>query len=184
MISALDPCKSTAQAITHKAKLLEFRPSCSRALPPEGNDTSSCASTFTTVIEDRRNSSLAEEVGFRGTVFLLWHSCLISPANAHFNLPGVTSAPSNNPRGEFPKVYRTPYPLLPSQIGPRGGIARPFSASFLPTLSPYSGSADVTFPGITSNLPPVPHLRFNSQQNHSRVYYPSIYQWNHWDMLD
>ena len=117
--------------------------------------------------------SLSQEDDSRGTVFVtVTEFLLISPANAHFDLPGATPGPSDNPGGELPNVYRTPYPLLPSQIGPTGGIDRPFSASFLPTLSPHSGSADVASPYITSNFSPLPSMRYSSQHLHRSVYYP------------
>ncbi|KAN0132735.1 hypothetical protein V8E53_009406 [Lactarius tabidus] len=107
-------------------------------------------SSSTTVHEDRRNISAAQGVDLRG----------------------ITRSPSNNLRGEFENVYRIPYPLLPSQIGPRGEITRPFSASFLPTLSPYVSSTDVASPGIPSNHIPPPHLRYNSQHGHLSTYFP------------
>ncbi|KAH9055764.1 hypothetical protein EDB87DRAFT_1638868 [Lactarius vividus] len=94
------------------------------------------------------------------------------PTKAHPNLSGFTPAPLNSPRGEFPNLYSTPYPLLPSQIGPGGTIAQPFSASFLPTLSPPAGSTDQASPGITSVQYSSPHMRYNNQRHPAPVYYP------------
>ncbi|KAH9074997.1 hypothetical protein EDB83DRAFT_1887629 [Lactarius deliciosus] len=113
------------------------------------NDRSSYASS-TTVIGDRHDGSPTQEDDFRG----------------------LTPAPLNSPRGGFPNLYSTPYPLLPSQIGPGGAIPHPFSASFLPTLSPPAGSTDQASPGIPTIQHPSPYMRYNSQHRRAPVYYP------------
>ncbi|KAH9041011.1 hypothetical protein EDB85DRAFT_1923421 [Lactarius pseudohatsudake] len=112
------------------------------------NGRSSYASSSTTVVEDRHDGSPAREDGFRG----------VSPA-------------PNNHRGEIPNLYSTPYPLLPSQIGPGGAIAHPLSASFLPTLSPSAGSTEAS-PGIPTIQHPLPYMRYNNQHHQAPVYYP------------
>ena len=92
--------------------------------------------------------------------------------NKSLDLPGMTSAPFDKSRGEFVNVYRTPYPLLPSQIGPGGAITRPFSASFLPTLFPLLESTHSTSQSTPSDHRPLPHMRYNSQHRRAPVYYP------------
>ncbi|KAH9017229.1 hypothetical protein EDB85DRAFT_2017427 [Lactarius pseudohatsudake] len=136
--TVLHPHKSTAQTIMHHVQSQASGTSAvvqpnpfSGQIP--ANDRSSYASS-TTVVEDRHDGSPAQEDGFRG----------VSPV-------------PNNHRGEIPNLYSTPYPLLPSQIGPRGAIAHPFSASFLPTLSPSAGSTDQVSPGIPTIQHPLPY---------------------------
>ncbi|KAI9453104.1 hypothetical protein BJY52DRAFT_1290809 [Lactarius psammicola] len=130
-------------------------PAFSRPNPPSrwpmpAYDRSSYASTSTTVIEDRHDSSPAQEADFKG----------------------IAPTPFNNSRSEFPNLYSIPYPLLPSQIGPGGAIARPFFASFLPTLLPPLGNTDLASPGIPSIHHPYPYLRHNDQLHRAPVYYP------------
>ena len=87
--------------------------------------------------------------------------------------PGAARSSNLNARCEFANVYRNPYPLLPSQIDHRGAITRPFSASFLPNLSPHSGSTDVVSSGVPFAAPTLRrHMRYNTQHRHSSVYYP------------
>ena len=92
--------------------------------------------------------------------------------NKSLNFPGITPAPFDKSRGEFTNVYRSPYPLLPSQIGPGGAITRPFSASFLPTLFPLSESTHPASSSAPSNHRPVPPMRYHSQHRRAPVYYP------------
>ncbi|KAF8264435.1 hypothetical protein EI94DRAFT_468179 [Lactarius quietus] len=103
-----------------------------------GHEKSSYASSPTAVSEDRRNISPAQEVNF----------------------DGIALSPSNNSSGTgaFANLYRTPYPHLPSQIGPSGAITHPFSASILPNLFPHLGSSEITPPGISPAHPPLPHM--------------------------
>ncbi|KAH9169428.1 hypothetical protein EDB89DRAFT_1984967 [Lactarius sanguifluus] len=112
------------------------------------NVRSSYASS-TTVIGDRHDGSPTQEDNFRS----------------------FTPAPLNSPRGGFPNLYSTPYPLLPSQIGPGGTIAHPFSAA-LPTLSPPAGSTDQASPGSPTIQHPSPYMRYNNQLRRAPVYYP------------
>ncbi|KAI9440907.1 hypothetical protein H4582DRAFT_2074701 [Lactarius indigo] len=111
---------------------------------------SSYASSSTTVAEDLRDSSLAQEDNYRG----------------------ITPAPFNNSRGELANLYHNAYPLLPSQIGPGGTIIRPFFSPFLATLSPPLETGDRTTPGIPSIHPPPPYMRYNYQHRRAPVYYP------------
>ncbi|KAH9167000.1 hypothetical protein EDB89DRAFT_1999975 [Lactarius sanguifluus] len=113
------------------------------------NDRSSYASS-TTVIGDRHDISPTQVDDFRG----------------------FTPAPLNSPHREFPNLYSTPYPLLPSQIGPGGAISHPFSASFLPTLSPPAGGTDQASLGIPTIQHPSPYMRYNNQLRRAPVYYP------------
>ncbi|KAI9458334.1 hypothetical protein BJY52DRAFT_1269126 [Lactarius psammicola] len=83
----------------------------------------------------------------------------------------ITSAPFDISRGEFPNLYRNAYPILPSQIGPSGAIIRPFSASFLPTLSPHLESLDRAS-GIPFIHTPSLYMRHNDQHRRAPVYYP------------
>ena len=92
--------------------------------------------------------------------------------NKSLDLPDITPAPFDKSRGEFANVYRTPYPLLPSQIEPSGAIARPFSASFLPTLFPLLESTHPASPSTSSNHRPLHNMRYNSQHPRGSVYYP------------
>ncbi|KAH9055760.1 hypothetical protein EDB87DRAFT_1279524 [Lactarius vividus] len=85
-------------------------------LPPRGlqpgDERFSYASTPTAVGEDIHDSSPADD-----------------------DHTGIAPAPSNYFRSEPANLYHNAYPYLPSQIAPSGAITRPFSASFLPTLS-------------------------------------------------
>jgi hypothetical protein len=96
--------------------------------------------------------------------------------NKSINLPGITPAVArfDKSRGKLANVYRTPYPLLPSQIGPSSAITRPFSASFLPTLFPPSllESTHLASPSTPSNRHPAPPMRYNSQHHRAQVYFP------------
>ena len=93
------------------------------------------------------------------TIFLLTKVL----GNAHLNPLGVNLASAN--------VYRTPYPLLPSQIGTRGEIAGQLPISFLPTLPPRSGSADVAPPGIISTDTHFFDWRINGGHGQPLLYY-------------
>ena len=93
-------------------------------------------------------------------------------ANAHLNFSGIAPAPSNHFRNELANIYHTPYPFLPSQVGPNGVVTRPFSASFLPALYPHLGSTDLATPAIPSVLPDLHYMRYNGQDHRVPVYYP------------
>ncbi|KAI9440906.1 hypothetical protein H4582DRAFT_1939960 [Lactarius indigo] len=122
--------------------------------PPEGlvpgNDRSSFASTSATVVEDLHDRSPSQDDDYKV----------------------ITPTPSNNSRSELANLYRSAYPHLPSQIAPSGQITRPFSASFLPTLSPPLESADRASPGIPPIHPPSSYMRYNDQHRRALVYYP------------
>jgi len=134
-----------------------------------GNDRSS-SSTSTTLFDDLHDSSPAREDGSGGMVFpLSWNPCLMCPC--HLNLLGITTAPLNNSRGEFANIYRTPYPLLPSQFGPGGASVYPFFTSS-PTLFPLSEITDLASPNIPSIPPSFLHMRHNAQHHHAPGYYP------------
>ncbi|KAH9043969.1 hypothetical protein EDB84DRAFT_1471073 [Lactarius hengduanensis] len=116
------------------------------------NDRSSYASSSTIVIEDRHDDSPVQEDDHRG----------------------ITPAPLNNSRGEFPNIYRNAYPHLPSQMTSSGAITRPYSASFLPTLSRPLESSDIASPGLPSIHSPLPPMRFNDQHHHVSYYPPRV----------
>ena len=103
---------------------------------------------------------------------------LLDITDHHLNIPGATTqgaarSSNLNARCEFPNVYRNPYPHLPSQIDHRGTITRPFSASFLPDLSPHSGGTDAVSSGFPFAHPTLRrHMRYNTQHRDSSVYYP------------
>ena len=128
-----------------------------------------------TPIEDQHDGSPIQEVDFGGTVFHLTEFLLDNLTDDCLNIPGAIPARSSNlnARSEFLNFYRNPYPLLPSQIDHRGAITRPFSASFLPDLSPHSGGTDVVSSGVLFAHPTLRrHMRYNTQHRHSTVYYP------------
>ncbi|KAH8995136.1 hypothetical protein EDB86DRAFT_2924361 [Lactarius hatsudake] len=116
------------------------------------NDRSSYASSFTTVVEDRHADSPVQEDDHRG----------------------ITPAPLNNSSGEFPNLYRNAYPHLPSQMSSSGAITRPYSASFLPTLSRTLESSDIASPGLPSIRPPLLTMRFSDQDNRASYYPPRM----------
>ncbi|KAH9169430.1 hypothetical protein EDB89DRAFT_1984969 [Lactarius sanguifluus] len=116
------------------------------------DDRSSYASSSTTVIEDRHDDSPVQEDDHRG----------------------ITPAPLNNSRGEFPNLYRNAYPHLPSQMSSSGAITRPYSASFLPTLSHPLESSDIASPGLPSIQPPLLPMRFNDQHHRASYYTPRV----------
>ncbi|KAH9043975.1 hypothetical protein EDB84DRAFT_1471136, partial [Lactarius hengduanensis] len=87
---------------------------------------------------------------------------------------GITPAPSNHSRSELANLYRNAYPYLPSQIASSGATTRPYSASFLPTLSPPLESTDLASPGLPSVHSPLPPMRFNNQPRRASYYPPRV----------
>ncbi|KAH9055762.1 hypothetical protein EDB87DRAFT_1638847 [Lactarius vividus] len=122
----------------------------SREIPT--NNRSSYASSLTTVIESRHNDSPVQEDDHRG----------------------ITPAPLNDSHGEFPNLYRDAYPPLPSQMTSSGAITRPYSASFLPTLSRPLESPDLPSPGLPSIHLLPPPIRFNDQHRRASYYPPKV----------